>query len=265
MALADYKRTTFAHGDIEREVFTRSPERTPERGIIVIHEVPGVTPAVLDFADRLVERGATVWLPSLTGIPGRAPNAAYIAQAVAKICVAKEFALFAANETPPITEWLKALAQLLSESLGGQPVGALGMCFSGGFALAMAADPVVSAPVLSQPAAPLRIGADRAGSLSISPADLEAVKANGCNVMGLRFTGDLAVPPDRFTFLARALGDRFTAIEIVSPDRDLSINRTAHSVLTKDLIDVPGHPTYVALEQVLEFFEAQLPAPAAAG
>ncbi len=262
MALSDYKKTTFTHGDMERPVFTRSPEGSPERGIIVIHEVPGITPSVLSFADRLVDRGATVWLPSLSGIPGREPNVPYLAQTVARVCVAKEFALFAANQTPPIAQWLRALANLLSDSLGGQPVGALGMCFSGGFALAMATDPVVQAPVLSQPAGPLALGADRAGSLSISPEDLEAVKANGCNVLGLRFTGDLLVPGDRFAFLARALGDRFTAVEIQSPDRSLSIKRTAHSVLTEDLIDVPGHPTQVALNQVLDFFETQLPAAA---
>ena len=234
MALSDYKKTTFSHGDLERPVFTRSPEGLPERGIIVIHEVPGITPSVLSFSDRLVDRGATVWLPSLSGIPGREPNVPYLAQTVARVCVAKEFALFAANQTPPIAMWLRALANLLSESLGGQPVGTLGMCFSGGFALAMATEPVVRAPVLSQPAGPLALGAERSGSLSISPEDLEAVKANGCNVLGLRFTGDLLVPPDRFAFLARALGNR--------------------------LIDVPGHPTHEALNQVLDFFDTQLPA-----
>ena len=262
MALSDYKKTTFVHGDLERPVFTRSPAGTPERGIIVIHEVPGITPSVLAFADRLVERGATVWLPSLSGIPGRGPNVPYLAQTLARVCVAKEFALFAANQTPPIAQWLRSLANLLSESLGGRPVGALGMCFSGGFALAMATDPIVQAPVLSQPAAPLRLGAERAGSLSISPEDLEAVKANGCNVLGLRFTGDVLVPADRFSFLARALGDRFTAVQIPSPDRSLSIKRIAHSVLTEDLIDVPGHPTHDALAQVLDFFDTQLPATA---
>jgi dienelactone hydrolase len=259
MALSDYTTTSFTHEGLTRPLLQRSPVGDPARGVIVIHEVPGITPAVLDFADHLVDRGATVWLPSLIGTPGQDRNVAYMAQSLVRVCVAKEFAAWASHETPPIVNWLRALARSLSQELGGKPVGALGMCFSGGFALGMAADPVVKAPVLSQPAGPFAIDGARRRSVHVSDDDLAAVVANGCPVMALRFTGDLAVPSDRFATLRERLGHRFIAVEIDSPDRALSIKRTAHSVLTEDLIDVPGHPTHAALEQVLDFFDAQLP------
>ncbi len=258
MALSDYVETSFEHEGITRKVFKGAPDGESQRGIVVVHEVPGITPQVVNFADRLVERGATVWMPSLVGTPGLDRSAAYVAQSFAKVCVAKEFAYWASNESPPITRWLRALARELSADLGGRKVGALGMCFSGGFALAMAADPVVWAPVLSQPAGPMPLGADRRRSIHVSNEDLHSVIEKGCQVMGLRFTGDMTVPSERFAALTEALGPKFTAIEIKSPDRAISIKRSAHSVLTEDLIDVPGHPTHAALHKVLDFFDSQL-------
>jgi hypothetical protein len=128
---------------------------------------------------------------------------------------------------------------------------AVGTCFSGGVALGMAADPVVKAPALSQPAGPFAVGRDRRQAIHDSEEDAAAVIANGCQVMGLRFTGDLSVPADRFATLRDTLGDRFIPLEIESPDRSLSIKRSAYSVLTEDLIDVPGYPPHAALAQVL--------------
>ena len=258
MALQGFQESSFAHDGIERKVFKASPAGPSQRGIVVIHEIPGITPPVVDFAERLIERGATVWMPSLVGIPGQSRNVPYLAQSVAKLCVAKEFAYWASDRTPPIAQWLRALARELSAELGGQKVGALGMCFSGGFALAMAADPVVAAPVLSQPAGPGPFGAARRKSAHVSSSDLDTVVKKGCNVMGLRFTGDAAVPAERFAELHKALGSKFISVEIKSPDRSIGVKRTAHSVLTEDLIDVAGHPTHAALHQVLDFFDREL-------
>ena len=258
MALSDYVESSFEHDGITRKVFKGAPSGESQRGVVVVHEVPGITPLVVDLADRLVDRGATVWMPSLVGTPGQDRSVPYLAQSFAKVCVATEFAYWASDQSPPITQWLRALARELSRELGGRKVGALGMCFSGGFALAMAADPVVSAPVLSQPAGPMPVGAARRRSAHVSTEDLKRVVEKGCQVLGLRFTGDLSVPAARFAALHEALGPKFTAIEIKSPDRALSIKRSAHSVLTEDLIDVPGHPTHTALHHVLDFFDAQL-------
>ena len=91
---------------------------------------------------------------------------------------------------------------------------------------------------------------------------LERVKkraAEGACVLGLRFTADLAVPPERFDTLRRELGDAFIAVEIdSSPGNPDDIPKRAHSVLTNDLVDTPGHPTRVALDRVLDFFDERL-------
>jgi hypothetical protein len=77
--------------------------------------------------------------------------------------------------------------------------------------------------------------------------------------MGLRFTADTGVPPERFERLRRELGDAFTGIEIdSSPGNSAGIPKRAHSVLTLDLVDQPGHPTRDALDQVMVFLSRRL-------
>lgn len=138
------------------------------------------------------------------------------------------------------------------------------MCFTGNFALAMAPDPVVVAPVMSQPSLPLGITRKAREGLYLSDADLTAVKERMTDepdlcVLGLRFTDDKLVPAARFEHLRRALGDRFVAVEIdSSPGNPHGNPRVAHSVLTEHLVDEPGHPTRDALDQVLELFRSRL-------
>ena len=83
--------------------------------------------------------------------------------------------------------------------------------------------------------------------------------AAGCGVLGLRFTADALVPRERFETLHRELGAGFEAIEIDSSrGNPHGISRTAHSVLTRDLVDREGHPTREALDRVLGFFRERL-------
>jgi len=78
-------------------------------------------------------------------------------------------------------------------------------------------------------------------------------------VMGLRFTHDRMSPPERFQRLRDELGDRFLSVEIDSgPDNPHGLARNAHSVLTRHLIDQPGHPTQAALDRVVGFFRERL-------
>ena len=130
---------------------------------MVIHEIPGITPKVTQFADDVVERGFTVVMPDLVGTPGKAPSSRTSSRSMAKLCVAREFTALALNKTSPVIAWLRALARGLHDEVGGPGVGAVGMCFSGGFALGMMVDEIMLAPVLSQPSMPFadRIGAQR--------------------------------------------------------------------------------------------------------
>jgi dienelactone hydrolase len=172
--------------------------------------------------------------------------------------------VLAADASSPITDWLRALCRRAHAECGGRGVGALGMCLTGNFALALMVDPSVRAPVLSQPSLPLPLGAARRAGLHLAPADLERVReraAGGCGVLGLRFTHDPLCPAERFARLRRELGAGFEAIEIDSgPGNPHGIRRVAHSVLTEDLVDETGHPTRQALDRVLGFFRERLAA-----
>src|SRR4051794_41225100 len=165
-------------------------------GVVVIHEIPGITPSVQAFAEEVVDAGFTVVMPSLFGTPGNAMSTGEIVKSLAKVCVSKEFVTMASGRTSPIASWTRALAKSLHEELGGPGVGALGMCFTGGFALAMMVDESVAAPVVAQPSLPFAIGSRRAADVNLSPDDLAAVKrraAAGCAVLGLRYLRDGAV------------------------------------------------------------------------
>jgi dienelactone hydrolase len=145
-------------------------------GVIVIHEIPGLTPTVIGFAEEVVEAGFTVVLPHLFGRPGAGLNPLTMGNSLRQVCVSREFTKLATRETSPIAGWLRSLARDLHAELGGAGVGALGMCFTGGFALAMMVDDAVAAPVLCQPSVPFAVGRRRGADLNLSPADLEKVK-----------------------------------------------------------------------------------------
>jgi hypothetical protein len=136
------------------------------------------------------------------------------------------------------------------------------MCFTGGYALAMAADDRLLAPVLSQPSMPMPITAAQRRSIDCSAEDLAAVKRrcadDGLQVLGLRFRSDRFVPEERFQFLRQELGDAFVAVELDDDAANPEATMKPHSVLTEHLIDEPGQPTHDALHQVLDLFRTRL-------
>lgn len=271
-SLDDFRVEEFSADCTTRRVYVKGSGPA----VIVMSEIPGVTPLVADFARRVADAGCTVYLPSLFGIDGLDPrpdglatvtNGARMAgNLVRKVCVSREFTILATGRSSPVVAWLRALARHAHDRCGGPGVGAIGMCLTGGFALAMAVDETILAPVLSQPSLPLRpIG--NARNIDISDDDLARVKtrcAAGLQVMGMRFEGDPMVPADRFAFLRDQLGDAFIGIELpdsaANPDAVLPI---PHSVVTEHLIDEPGEPTREALDRVLGFFREKLGVPAA--
>lgn len=241
--LEGWTRTSFKSATIERDVYRKGSGPA----VVVVHEVPGITPAVLRFAEETVQRGFTVLMPNLVGTPGKAFSNGYAVSSLLKVCVAREFSALAANQTSPIIGWLRALARHVHSEVGGRGVGAVGMCFSGGFALGMMIDEIMVAPVLSQPSMPFPIGKKRTRSLHLSPEDAAVVAdraAQGCEVLGLRYDGDKLVG-DRFTSLHELLGDRFLAVELPST------KKTDHSVLTEQRDDE-------SVRRVIEFFAEKL-------
>lgn len=259
-ALEGFSLGSFSYEGKERDVYRTGGGPA----VVVISEIPGITPKVADFGRRVADLGCTAVLPSIFGEPGKAMAVPYAAQTLLHACISREFATLALRRSSPVTEWLRALARHEHAGCGGPGVGVVGMCLTGGFALAMMVDDIVLAPVLSQPSLPFPIGAARKSDLGISDADLTRTKQR-CGVepdlcvLGLRFSNDRAVPAERFERLGQELGNHFTAVEIDSSPGNPYGNRPhAHSVLTEDLVDDPGHPTHDALHQVLELFQSRL-------
>ncbi len=223
--LDGWLKDSFTAAGLTRDTYRRGSGP----GVVIVHEVPGITPSVLQFANEVVDAGFTVIMPSLVGTPGKAVSVSYSLRSMSKVCVSKEFSNWALNQTSPVIAFLRAIARSLHNEIGGPGVGAIGMCFSGGFALGMMVDDIMIAPVLSQPSLPFAGGKARSADLNLSPDDALAVAqraADGCQVLGLRFTGDRLVGT-RFDSLRRLLGDSFIAVELAS-------NKTSdHSVLTE--------------------------------
>lgn len=257
-ALDDFTVRQFEHDGKRRDVYWLGSGPA----VVVMEEMPGITPEVANFARRVAALGCTAVVPDLFGTPGREPSVGYVLKSMVPACVAKEFSSFARGRTSPVIEWLRALTRDAFEQCGGPGVGAVGMCWTGGFALGMMVDDHLLAPVLSQPSLPLGLTRKRRRDIGLSPSDLARVKErvdDGVCVLGLRFTGDRLVPPARFETLRRELGDGFVAVEIdSSKGNPHGIRSAAHSVLTEDLVDSPDHPTYDALNQVLDLFRDRL-------
>jgi dienelactone hydrolase len=229
--------------------------------VIIVHEMPGLHPLVIRFADRVAEAGMTVYCPSLFGDPGRPVTRGYALGTMLKaICIRREFSVWANDKSSPIVDWLRALARKAHEDCGGKGVGAVGMCFTGNFALAMMTEPAVVAPVLSQPSLPLPFGNTvRAAGIGVSPAEIACAKQRfndeDLSLLALRFHGDPIVPDARFDSLKAAFGDKLESIELKPEDGLPGTGMAPHSVLTVHLVDDdPEGPTKKAEARVIEFF-----------
>lgn len=243
MSLDGWVKSSFTAATLTRDTYRKGSGPV----VIVVHEIPGITPAVERFANDVVNAGFTVVMPNLVGTAGQDVSGKYIASSMLKVCISKEFTNMALQKTSPIISWLRALARSLHAEVGGKGVGAVGMCFSGGFALGMMVDDIMIAPVLSQPSMPFTVGKARGADLNLSPDDALVVAqraADGCQVLGLRFTQDKLVG-SRFDSLRELLGDAFVAIELPSQ------SPKDHSVLTEQRDEE-------SVQRVLDFFKEKL-------
>ncbi|WP_327722845.1 dienelactone hydrolase family protein (plasmid) [Streptomyces sp. NBC_00490] len=257
--LTGWSRRSFTAGSVTHDVY----EKGAGPGVILVPEIPGITPEVLGLAEHLVKEGFTVTVPSLFGTPGRADSPPYTLGVVARLCVSAEFRAFATNARRPVADYLRALARDLAARTPGPGVGVIGMCFTGGFALAAAVDPAVLAPVVSQPSVPFPTSRTRKADAGLAAEELDAVVARtrgeGLCVLGLRFSKDGISPAARFATLRARLGDAFEVIELDSaPGNTGGFAKSAHSVLTVEVREAPGHQALAARTRVVAFLRERL-------
>lgn len=233
--------------------------------VIVMTEMPGISPEVARFARWVRDAGFTVFMPSLFGRDGAVVGAAEAVAVFRRACVAAEFNALAAHASSPVTIWLRALARFAHAECGGPGVGAVGMCFTGNFALSMMLEPALLAPVVCQPALPM----DDPAAMHISHDELVTIKSRlereDLTVMAYRFAGDRHCRAARFAAFEAALGPRF--VGRVLPDEAANpvtapwfsdVVGCPHSALTAHLVDEAGHPTLAARDEVLAFLALRL-------
>ncbi|MGW5049930.1 dienelactone hydrolase family protein [Actinokineospora sp. NPDC004072] len=233
--------------------------------VVLMPEMPGISPDVVRFARWIRDAGLTVYLPSLFGVDGAYPTAAEGERIMRRACVSAEFRAFAGGGTSPVVTWLRGLAAQALAECGGPGVGAVGLCFTGNFALAMALEPAVVAPVVNHPALPL----DDPAGLELSPEDAAAVRErvqrDGLTVLAYRFDNDRWCTGQRFAAYRALLGDAFDGRVLpgdrANPDpppffRD--VVGSPHSVVTAHLVDEAGHPTVQARDEIVAFLAERL-------
>jgi len=259
--LADFQRRTVSVDGAARAVYVAGDGPA----VIVMAEMPGISPHVARFARWVRAAGFTVYMPSLFGRDGAYPEAEAGLAVLKRACVSAEFGALAASESSPITRWLRGLARIAHDECGGPGVGTIGMCFTGNFALSMMLEPSVLAPVLCQPSLPL----DDPGGLQSAPHELTAVRqrleSEDLTVRAYRFEGDRYCTAQRFAAYAAALGPRFEATVLpdsaanpTPPPFFTQVIRCPHSVVTAHLIDEAGQPTVAARDEILGFFTTRL-------
>jgi len=226
--------------------------------VIVMAEMPGIYAHVIRFARFVRDAGFTVWMPALFGTQGGPVTIPSGLATMVRACISREFRAFAANQSSPVTAWLRALAAHAHPLCGGKGVGAIGMCFTGNFALSMMLEPAMLAPVLSQPSLPMF----QAGGMHIAPDELAAVKArmerDDLTVLAYRFEGDRFCKAERFAAYEDALGDRFQGRVLPDSSALSGTPMSPHSVVTLHLIDRAGEPTRAAVDEILAFFALRL-------
>jgi dienelactone hydrolase len=228
--------------------------------VIVMPEMPGISPHVARFARWIRDAGFTVYMPSLFGRDGVVAEARQGAEVFQRACVSREFHVLAGKGASPVTRWLRALARLAHAECGGPGVGAVGMCFTGNFALSMMLEPSMVAPVLCQPSLPLNSPASLESDAGELRAVRERLEQEDRVVLAYRFEGDRFCTSARFEAYAQALGSRFVAREIPDSAANSEVPPffaryidCPHSVVTVHLIDEVGQPTRAARDEILSF------------
>ena len=192
--------------------------------VVLIHELPGMVPECVELGRKLAAEGYTVYMPLLFG----EPNANYGSTPLLWPCVWKEFSVLSTHGKSPAADWLRALSRLAFKERGGKGVAAIGMCFTGRFALSLMMDKTLIAPVICQPG-----GTYSDSAMGIPEEEwanaVARSKAEDIPVLGMRFEGDFLCKAARFDTLREGFGERFR--EVVVPGKK-------HSVLTLHFKDL---------------------------
>lgn len=268
-AVPGYARFEFAHGGLCHPVHHAGAPAAPP--LLLLPELPGIAPGLLHFAARLRAAGYSVYIAQLFG--GTGPRTPL--RNAARLCVSSEFAKLRGDVSAPVTLWLRALAGHLSSLHGGAPVGAIGMCVTGGFVIPLVLHPNVSAVVAAQPSIPLSLSfallgngrSRRRAALPVAAEDLQAVRrrleSGDCAMLAVRCRADRLCPPDKLQRLRQEFPVGLTVHEYGGADDRNAAGQRRHATYTKEYRLAPDaqidHPAQQAWADLLQFLATHLP------
>ncbi|MEC7985153.1 MAG: dienelactone hydrolase family protein [Myxococcota bacterium] len=252
MHISDFHSFPSTHYGIQRTVYSKGEGPS----VIILPEIPGLHTATFTLGRRIAEAGFRVYLLSLFGKDNQPFRYRDSLKQILRVCINKEFAVLAGRRSSPIVDWIRSFCRNLDAQDSEKGIGLIGMCLTGNFALGLLAEPWMLAPILSQPSLPFV----RSTALHVSPETLQRAKERKTlQILGLRFSHDVLCPRQRFSRLKEEFPHQFESVEIDSSlGNPHHIPLSAHSVLTKDLVDTDGHPTQKALDKTLQFLQHRL-------
>lgn len=218
-------------------------------GILLLHELPGMTPQFLDLAAHLAESGFTVYAPVLFGqIDQRLSKSEEN-----KVCFRRDINCFSKTAASPVVHDLSRLVEQIHADTDG-PVGVIGMCLTGNLPIVLAADRTVRAIVLSQPAMPFVLPLPGYSSaIGVSREDVEAAKRNtNLLIIAQRFAHDCISPQDRMDNLKRTFGDQIETHVLADPVVG------AHAILTDNMDYNEGTETRAEYDRIVAVFRQKL-------
>jgi dienelactone hydrolase len=266
--LEGYAQFRFAAGELSHNVYHGGEQGDPP--LLLMPEIAGFSPGLLQFAARLRQARFQVYVPWLFGPFGeRTP-----VRNAMRLCISREFANLRAGTSAPVTAWLRALAAHISQHNGGGRVGAIGMCLTGAFAIPLVIDPQVVAAVAAQPSVPLSalfsvFGVRRSArmrQLNVSDSDIAAARerltAGTARILAVRNRADRICPREKLERLQHEFPVGLEVREYGEPDSRNSLGQRPHATFTKEYRVAPNptdeHPSRRAFADLVAFFERHL-------
>lgn len=253
----------------EFEVFTPKPSVRRGGGppVIVLHEMPALSPDVLDLALRVSKEGYSVYVPLLWGNENEnAHSRLLFLRRLVELRANSEWKAGAAEVDRPILDRLTSLCHSIISRHPEKRMGVIGNCLTGVFPFALAARvPQVVAPIASQPTLPLSFSRRAAARTGLSPAELKMLhwRIEGdptFQLLGFRFEEDRASRRERFDTFEQEFGKRFLngTLPLAHYHSHDGLDRHVHAVLTSCYSTNPRFATFQAWRECADFLKVKL-------